>query len=363
MIGDDVWADPFQAFLQGRLAVDRHMAQMLRDEEMFAEETLTDLLLVEAREFGVRFKKFTKGKESKNGADWLWWWVDASGISFGMLVQAKILKRRFTSWHIDFGYQGNKTRPRQINTLLTTAETFRIPAMHMLYCGTQAYRTSLDCDLRHGDGIQCRDRERSGVSIVPSLIPHYLAPRVGKTLAVEAFHRAMPLEDIADPSGQQAMMRLLTGVVPDVSEFMLTPQVGACRVAKALLALVHDIRVGQFSAAPAAVEPPIDDAVFPDLPSDTGHFAVPYVAHILGGLRRRPPDYVQDVLEGRTPPRWLSDLVAGIVVVRDPGMSALHRGAPGEQAPEAQARHLTVVRSDAGEPAPTHVLDVGDSPA
>lgn len=345
MIGDDGRADPFEAFRQGRLAVDRHMARMLSAGQKFKEETLTDLLLVEAHEFGVRFHPFTKAQESRNGADWLWWWVDASGISFGMLVQAKILKRRFTSWHIDFGYQGNKTRPRQIDTLLATAETFRIPAAHVLYCGTQAYRTDLNCDLRHGDGVQCRDRERAGVSIVPSLIPHYLAPRVGETLTAEAFHHALPLEDIADPAGRQAMTRLLTDVAPDVSGFMLTPQVGACRVAKALLALVHNIRVGQFSAAPAAtVEPPIDDAVFPHLPSDPGHFAVPYVAHVLGGLRRRPPDYVQDVLEGRTPPQWVSDLAAGIVVVRDPEPNARQRAAPGEQAPEARTRHLTVVR-------------------
>ncbi|MFJ2154045.1 hypothetical protein ACIOHB_35475 [Streptomyces microflavus] len=38
---------------------------------------------------------------------------------------------------------------------------------------------------------------------------------------------------------------------------------------------------------------------------------------MLRGLRAEVPDYVRDVLEGRTPPAWVTDHLGGIVVIPD----------------------------------------------
>lgn len=346
--------DPFRAFQQGRLVTERHMDRMLRTGNMFSEETLTDLLLVEAHEFGVRFRKFTRREESRNGADWLWWWVDATGISFGMLVQAKILKKRSETWHIDFGYRRDRTGPRQIDTLIAASDDFKVPAAHVLYCGTPDYRAGLDCGLSHPEGAHCRDRERAGVSIVPSILPQYLAPTATATLAgtardtlaAEAFHYAQPLEDIADPEGPQTRMRSLAKADRDVVEFLWRPQIGARRVAKAMLEHVHAARMRQFSAAAVEMMPPVDDAVFPRLPADRGHFPRPYMDHILRGLRHRPPDYVQDVLDGRTPPPSVTSRIAGIAVVRDPAAFNPAQAADPGNTSEVRTRHLSVARPD-----------------
>src|SRR5260370_6407464 len=77
------------------------------------------------------------------------------------------------------------------------------------------------------------------------------------------------------------------------------------------------MRVGGVSGGRWGEADTIQDAVFRHLPTDRGHFSVPYLAHVLGGLRHQPPDYVQDLLAGRTPPRWVTEAVAGIVVIRD----------------------------------------------
>lgn len=93
-----------------------------------------------------------------------------------------------------------------------------------MYCGSPAYRDGLDCGLAHLDRGSCRDRERAGVSIVPSIISQYLKPRVGGNLAAEVFHWSLPLEDMTDPGRPQPPLRPLTVVHPDIAEFMRQPQ-------------------------------------------------------------------------------------------------------------------------------------------
>ncbi len=61
----------------------------------------------------------------------------------------------------------------------------------------------------------------------------------------------------------------------------------------------------------------VTGALFENVPNDYGHFSVPYLAHMLCGLRAEVPGYVRDVLEGRTPPTWVTDHVGGIVVIPD----------------------------------------------
>lgn len=327
MTGGDGKPDPFRAFQRGRLAVDRYMSKALQAEDKFAEVPATGLLLTEASP-DVRYYRFTQHQEKSVGADWLWWWVDTSGTSFGLLTQAKVLKRQGVGWHIDFGYRRKKTEPTQIDKLVAASMTFDVPAAHVLYCGTPVYRLGLDCGLAHPDGANCGERERAGVSIVLSVVAQGLMPAANQNAAAEAFHWALPLEDIADPDRPQPPLRPLATVHPDIAEFMRNPQVGARRVAKTMLEAVQAIRLGQFSAALSDEAGTIEDAVFSHLPTDRGHFSVPYLAHVLGGLRHQPPDYVRDLLAGRTPPRWVTEAIAGIIVIRDPEPAARDLVAP-----------------------------------
>ncbi|MFD8322682.1 hypothetical protein [Kitasatospora purpeofusca] len=85
-----------------------------------------------------------------------------------------------------------------------------------------------------------------------------------------------------------------------------------------------------FAVDPVAVDLP-GGALFPQLPRDRGHFPVPYLPHVLGGLRAEVPGYVADALAGRTPPDWVTERLAGIVVVPPSGAAAGQQVAP--QAP------------------------------
>jgi hypothetical protein len=75
------------------------------------EETITNTMLVEVPPL-VKVVPFTRPQEGGDkrlkehgagmGADWLWWWVGDDGTSFGMLVQAKRLKKdKNEEWLID----------------------------------------------------------------------------------------------------------------------------------------------------------------------------------------------------------------------------------------------------------------------
>lgn len=74
-----------------------HVWRKMTDAERFgiprSEETSTEELLLNlARKHfgrGLEVKAFTKPQESKNGADWAFWFSDASGKGIGMRVQAK----------------------------------------------------------------------------------------------------------------------------------------------------------------------------------------------------------------------------------------------------------------------------------
>ncbi|WP_166029007.1 hypothetical protein [Streptomyces chilikensis] len=134
---------------------------------------------------------------------------------------------------------------------------------------------------------------------------------------MSTFHDAVPVEDIASPDGVDApIVPLARGLAGDLERFLRQPQRGSRRVAKELLRLVQRIRNGQFAGA-AVMEraAPVTGALFENVPNDYGHFSVPYLAHMLCGLRAEVPGYVRDVLEGRTPPAWVTDDVGGTVVI------------------------------------------------
>ena len=88
-------------------------------------------------------------------------------------------------------------------------------------------------------------------------------------------------------------------------------------MAKLLIKPVSQLRASQYSmdvASPVVMD---NDYVFPELPIDAGHFGVPYLSHVLNGLRNRPPTYVQRLIDN---PRATLDIphmeaLGGITIV------------------------------------------------
>ncbi|WP_345763380.1 hypothetical protein [Diaminobutyricibacter sp. McL0608] len=282
--------DVARAFRHGREAAAQHMRRA--DEVGFSwhEETVTDLLLTRVGRT-VFTRTFSKREEGKNGADWVWWWVDESGTCFGMLSQAKRLKKKPSSrWWIDFGYDKGEQRRK----LMRTADGLDVPPMYILYFGTPEYRLPMTCGLRPHPR-RCRKCERKTVSILPALMTE--PGGIGEDAAV-AFDLSVPLEDIPDPRVSLGQLYDLNipQMIPELRAFFTQPQSGAARVAKLLTAPLSQVRGGQFSLDTAIPARLTDDHAFPDVPGDSGHLGVPYLRHILRGLRTKPPHYVEQLL-------------------------------------------------------------------
>ncbi|MER6162394.1 hypothetical protein ABT147_44060 [Streptomyces sp. NPDC001868] len=293
------------------------MTGMLDAGGMFREVTATQVLLSTAYP-RIRFVEFAADEEKENGADWLWWWVDRDGTCYGLLVQAKILKLHGKRWSIDFSYKTRGDDRTQLSKLIKAANRFHVPAAYVLYCGDAQYRSTLTCDRTHDD-VPCKERDRVGVSTVSALVAETAVGLDGKNAGVSAFHDAVPVEDLASPDGLDApIVPLARGLAGDLDRFLRQPQRGSRRVAKELLRPVQRIRNGQFAGATVMERAtPVTGALFENVPNDYGHFSVPYLAHMLCGLRAEVPGYVRDVLEGQTSPTWVTDHVGGIVVIPD----------------------------------------------
>lgn len=343
MSGDDRATDPCAALVRARGAAETHMTGMLANDHMWDERTVTDLLLVSASP-DVRFQKFTWKEESREtGADWLWWILDADGTCFGMLVQAKSLKREGRRWLLDFEYTTKKSTVSQMDRLMAAAAPFEVPASYVLYCGDAEYRADLSCDFdKRGQTCGCRDRPGASVCTLTAQVAQQTVLLYEEDAPQAAFHQASPLENLADPDRPDPpLFPPGKALPPELLRYLRSPQSGARRAAKALLRPAVDMRNGQFTAATLDLLSSHSDALFPELPSDQGHFGQPYLTHVLQGLRARPPGYVLDVLAGRTPPPWVTEAVAGVVVVQEPraGAWALPLTTPvGGAAPESQSR-------------------------
>ncbi|KUN59238.1 hypothetical protein AQJ54_39940 [Streptomyces griseorubiginosus] len=323
--------DLHAALVLGREAVDEFVTASLLITGKWAEETVTDILYTRAAP-RLRPVPFNRNQEGLIGADWLWWWVEEStGICFGMLCQAKNLKRTGTTWSIGYG-QSNRTWGAQLPNLLAAADYFEVPAVYMLYCGDAAYRRGLSCggdacDADDPDASSpCPDCPRMGVSVLSGLAAAYLYGRDPRAAAADSFRYATPLEDLADPGVWQQRWDInFRSCGLELQKFLLTPQYGAALAAKRIFMQLSSIREMHFAAAaPAPVVPRFDDdlprAVFPpsSVPQDKGHFSVPYFLHVLRGLRTAPPPYVQAALEGGSDavPRPVADQLAGLVVIQ-----------------------------------------------
>lgn len=295
-----------------RLSAESFMTDMRQLELPWPEEHVTSVLWREAAPL-VKTAAFTKTAEAAVGADWLWWWIDSDGFCFGMLVQAKKLHRDGTRFTIDFRYHDGE----QMKRLFEAADLFEVPAVYALYFGDVDYRAGLTCGQGHGDPCaRCTD---AGVSVLAGLLVHDVST-YPRSAAEEALRLSVALEQLADPSASaEAIVDLnWRELEPELRAFLAQGQRGAKHVARMIFSRMSQVRRGKFSVS---LEDDVDldvtgEQVFPTVPRDLGHFPVPYFRNVLRGLRTRVPGYVQDVVAGVEPPRWITDNVAGIVVVR-----------------------------------------------
>jgi hypothetical protein len=271
------------------------------------EESITDLLLAVASD-ALAFVQFDKIEERATGADWLWWWVDRYGAAFGMLVQAKRLKKLPSA--IGFRYLKSTQRQR----LMETADEFKVAPAYVLYLGTSAFRDGWFCMADRGHANPCERCLQAAVSIVPALLTT-AGGRSARDEMTMALSHAIPLEWLADPGIENRVWDLNIGIADgELQDFLLSPQEGARRVAKMMFERLSRVRTSQLSLAADQLQQTSDDTVFGEVPDDTGHFGVPYYEHVFRGLRPQAPRYVYDVLAGRPVPAEIQERVAGVVV-------------------------------------------------
>ncbi|MBS1058081.1 DUF6615 family protein [Gluconobacter kondonii] len=104
----------------------------------WGEETITDIFIKQLRKNypgQIDVIPFNKHEEGRNGADWIWSFMNVGKTaSITMLVQAKLLDRN----EVKYGKLGHiignkKTGVRQIDRLIDTADTYSIPALYAFY--------------------------------------------------------------------------------------------------------------------------------------------------------------------------------------------------------------------------------------
>ncbi|MGW2397200.1 hypothetical protein ACWCYY_11665 [Kitasatospora sp. NPDC001664] len=307
-----------QAFLRATAAAEDEMGLLLGQGVMFDEEYVTTHLCSRLpRE--VTWAKFSKKQENRVGGDYLWWWVDRSGEAFGCLVQAKVIHRTGRGWKIGFHHE---TRTGlQMDQLLAASDFFEVPAAYTLYAGDAAYRSAMQCTMRHPD-TPCNQREGAAVTILPALQarrtvenaalratapPRKLPFLTGFDPIEDVFHHAEPLSRLtkpgldADDPALALYYRMQLG--PDMNglrQLLVPGQIGARRVAKFMTDKLAKAASGAFETA---VLPELRDEraaggrVFDALPGARGHFGLPFFEHVLRGLRTGLPDYVQAALQ------------------------------------------------------------------
>ncbi|MFE2300884.1 hypothetical protein ACFXAW_22190 [Streptomyces sp. NPDC059445] len=276
----------FSSLVKGRIAADEHMRHRVEIGDMWHEETVTDILCQHAYP-SVRFARFNQHQEGKIGADWLWWWLDPSGACFGMLVQAKTLKRKGGNWSVEFNYRGG----RQMTRFMKTAEHFEVPAAYTLYCGDVNYRTELTCGSK-SHSSPCARCSRAGVSIIDAPSARRPSTAFPDTVGTWAFQFSSPLEDLADPL--KGINLLSSAIGPQMSQFLTAP------ITKA-----HEIAAKVFQLAMRTI---------------TLNYAGPIAAmvdsfspYFLQGWRNEIPHYVRDAMDGKEVDQEVSERIAGVV--------------------------------------------------
>ncbi len=298
-----------------RIVAQRHMRTRVEHGGMWDERTVTHLLLAEAHEVGqIRYAEFTQPEEREVGADWIWWFIDRSNECFGMLVQAKTLSTtNGRNYRINFGYR----KSEQITRLCDNAKLLGVPPVYVLYCGDVTYRSSLGCTPQCEQPLICDECERKSVAVLPGIIAHKTMEYDRSKTARIAYQFASPLESIGEPAPKGRRLYLAWADVTDpaLKSFLTRPQSGARGIAKSILEQVLRMRMGHASAITGDGVDARANAVFHEYPEDRGHFSVPYMPHVLDGLRSSPPEYVSMFIESGNVPDAIVQTARGIVVV------------------------------------------------
>jgi hypothetical protein len=306
-------ADVLEAFRRVRTAAEDYMDERDQADLGWLEESVTDVAVHKGLP-EVRLVQFNRHQEGGGiGADYLWWWLDqASGECFGMLVQAKRLRHRGERWIIDIGHR----RGTQLGDLVRTAQQFAVPAMYGIYTGGLVFRRDLRC--LHEEKPDCQGCRRMAVSLISA---YQLWTTWGSPVdtATTVFNESIPLEDLVDPAlgaGEVCDLNLPNIGPGELRDFLLNDQHGPREIAKRIFRVVSADRTNLFSATLAEPVTIPDAPIFPVVPTDTGHYPGSYFAHFLRGLRATLPQYVLDLLEGRTLPQEVTSRVAGVILVR-----------------------------------------------
>ena len=153
--------DLLSALTRARMVAEDHMTGANRVGISWREETISELLWVNAQPF-VRCADFSRHEENVVGADWLWWWVDDRGECFGMLVQAKRLHHREGQPQLDFRHNGGQ----QMTRLFSVADRLQVPAVYALYFGGIEFH-GMRCGKRHTSN--CARCRRASISMITAL--------------------------------------------------------------------------------------------------------------------------------------------------------------------------------------------------
>jgi len=158
---------------------------------------------------------------------------------------------------------------------------------------------------------------RRTISVTPGLCayPHQFPDERA------TYYASTPLEDTL-VTGVVSLhaMRVWSQLPPDLESFLRQPSVGAKAVAKALLARLMQIRMGQLNKVMTDMVRSTPDReriepLFNELPGDQGHFSEPYFPHVLRGLLPVPPPYVLEAQAGEPITATMPDSIAGVVVL------------------------------------------------
>lgn len=304
---DDIADGPLAGFTRIRETAEAFMDKRDLAGDGWHEEVVTAVAVTEGRP-QIDVVEFSRNQEGLGvnalGADYLWWWIDrATEECFGMLVQAKRLKRSGSDWHVDVTHKEGK----QLTDLIRTADELQVPAVYAVYTGGLVFREPLAC--QHDEGatdppdpsVACLPCRKMAISMITAfqLTSGWYSPQVTAGLVLG---EAVPVEDLVDPTVPSPPvwdLNLREITDPQLRDFLMKRQGGSREIARRIFRKVAEHRRGAFSAASAELLAVPGAPIFADVPEDTGHFPGPYYRHVLQGLRTSPPAYVQSL---RRPP-------------------------------------------------------------
>ena len=281
------------ALRRARAAAEEHMRLAEEFNSSWREETAAEVLRIRAAPFLVS-RDFPQNRDDMACDDWLWWWIDGSGQAFGMLVGTSRYRRDPDQWTLTMN-GGAAQR------LFSVARRHRVPAVHLLLSGADPAHEVVEA------------ATRAGVTALPALATSLCTTRTPHEAAELALAVATPLEDLVDLDGAHVPAPDLVPYIdePGAAAFLTDHQTGARLVARSLL--VSLVRARTLVDETGTTKP--KPAMFGQPLQDVPHLGVSYYRHLLQGLRKRPPPYLDDLLRGRDLPPELTRSVAGLTVV------------------------------------------------